>query len=279
MIGLIYGVCLFLLIIGTFTDIRVREVPDWINYSGIFAGLGIRLIYSLYSFDWSFILEGLLGFIVFFAIGVVMFYSGQWGGGDSKLLMALGALLGLQLNLSNFTIGFIINLMIVGGIYGFIWTSVLALKNRNRFLKEFKKRLSGRGMHRFIFLGFAIVFFIAAFLISDVIIRFVLFFIALFLPLMNYLILFVKSVEKSCMLKRVRPNELTEGDWIAKDVFVKKRRICGPKDLGIEKHQIRQLIKLKVKSVIIKVGIPFVPSFLMAFLLTLWIGNPLAVLI
>lgn len=279
MIGLIYGVCLFLLIIGTFTDIRVREVPDWINYSGIFAGLGIRLIYSLYSFDWSFILEGLLGFIVFFAIGVAMFYSGQWGGGDSKLLMALGALLGLQLNLSNFTIGFIINLMIVGGIYGFIWTSVLAIKNWDKFLKEFKKRLSGQGMHRLLFFGAAAVLFIIAMLMQDVFMKFLLFFIALFIPVMNYMILFVKAVEKSSMLKRVRPNELTEGDWIAKDVFVKKRRICGPKDLGIEKYQIKKLIKLKVKSVIIKAGIPFVPSFLLAFLLTLWIGNPLAVLI
>jgi len=278
MIELIYLVCLFLLIIGTFTDIKVREVPDWINYAGIFAGLGIRLIFSIHSFDWSFILEGLFGFGVFFAIGVVMFYSGQWGGGDSKLLMALGALLGLQWNLSNFTIGFIINLMIVGGIYGFIWTSVLALKNWDKFLKEFKKRLSKQGMHRFIFIGFAIVFFIAAFLISDVIMKFLLFFIALFLPLMNYLILFVRSVEKSCMLKRVRPSELTEGDWIAKDVIIKKKRICGPKDLGIEKAQIRKLLKLKVKSVIIKVGIPFVPSFLLAFLMTLLIGNPLAVL-
>ena len=93
------------------------------------------------------------------------------------------------------------------------------------------------------------------------------------------MILFVKAVEKACMLKRVKPSELTEGDWIAKDVIVKNKRICGPKDLGIEKAQIRQLIRLKIKSVIIKVGIPFVPSFLLAFVLTLWIGNPLAVLI
>lgn len=279
MIGLIYGICLFLLIIGTLTDIKVREVPDWINYAGIFAGLSIRLIYSLHSFDWSFILEGLFGFGVFLAIGIIMFYSGQWGGGDSKLLMALGALLGLQWNLSNFTIGFIINLMIVGGIYGFVWTSVLAVKNWDRFLKEFRKRLASQGMHRFIFFGSAVILFIIAMTMQDVFMKFILFFAALFIPVMNYMILFVKSVEKSSMLKRVKPSELTEGDWIAKDIVIKNKRICGPKDLGIEKYQIRKLIKLKVKSVIIKVGIPFVPSFLLAFLLTLWIGNPLAFLL
>jgi hypothetical protein len=96
---------------------------------------------------------------------------------------------------------------------------------------------------------------------------------------MNYLITAVKAVELSCMYKRVKPAVLTEGDWIANDVKVKGKRICGPKDLGIEKKQIKQLIKAKVKSVVIKVGIPFVPSFLLAFLLTLWIGNPMLFLL
>lgn len=279
MIELIYCVCLFLLIIGTFTDIKVREVPDWINYSGIFAGLGIRLIYSLYSFDWSFILEGVFGFGVFFAVGAAMFYLGQWGGGDSKLLMALGALLGLQLNLSHFTVGFVINLMIAGGIYGFIWSAALALKNNDKFLVEFKKRLDLHKKWRLLMIAFAFVFFVMAFFVGDVFLKFMLVFLALFMPVMNYMIIFVKSVEYSCMYKKVKVSELTEGDWIAKDVFVKGRRICGPKDLGIEKKQITQLIKLKVKSIVIKSGIPFVPSFLIAFLLTLWLGNPLVFLL
>jgi len=74
------------------------------------------------------------------------------------------------------------------------------------------------------------------------------------------------------MLKYVEPKELTEGDWIAKDIKVKGEYITGPKDLGIEKKQINKLIKFyklgKIKKVLIKEGIPFVPSFLLAFIVT-----------
>jgi len=87
------------LILASITDIKTREVPDWLNFSLIFVGLGVRLIYSSITFDWIYSLEGVLGLGVGVAIAYLMFYAGQWGGGDSKLLMGLGALIGLQLSI------------------------------------------------------------------------------------------------------------------------------------------------------------------------------------
>ena len=75
---------LIALIIASYTDITTREVPDWINYGLIIFGLGARLIYSLVTFEWSYILNGLLGFGCFLVVSLIMFYMGQWGGGDSK---------------------------------------------------------------------------------------------------------------------------------------------------------------------------------------------------
>ena len=67
-----------------------------------------------------------------------------------------------------------------------------------------------------------------------------------------------------------------EGYIDLKDYFVDGKKICGPKDLGISKKQIRQMIALKQKKKInkikIKEGIPFVPSFLIAFILSLMFG-------
>ncbi|MBI2656261.1 hypothetical protein HYX03_00805, partial [Candidatus Woesearchaeota archaeon] len=98
-----------------------------------------------------------------------------------------------------------------------------------------------------------------------------------------YLWIFVKAIEKSAMNKLVEPSKLTEGDWIVNDVFVGKKYICGPKDLGIEKRQIKKLIGFyrqgKIKKILIKEGIPFVPSFLIAFIVTLIFGSPLMWLI
>ena len=62
--------------------------------------------------------------------------------------------------------------------------------------------------------------------------------------------------------------KLTEGDWIAEDVKVNGKIICSPKDLGISKEQIKKLKHHNIKKVLVKEGIPFVPSFLIAFVVT-----------
>ena len=88
-----------------------------------------------------------------------------------------------------------------------------------------------------------------------------------------YLVLLVRCVEDVAMYKRIPVSKLTEGDWIAKNVYVKKKLVCGPKDNGVSRKQINKLKRLKVRRVLIKEGIPFVPSFLIAFVVTLVIGN------
>ena len=85
------------------------------------------------------------------------------------------------------------------------------------------------------------------------------------------------------MLKYVKPQQLTEGDWIAKDVNINGKYLTGPRDLGIEKRKIRKLIELykrgKVKKILIKEGIPFVPSFFVAYVITLLYGNLVTLLV
>jgi len=88
-----------------------------------------------------------------------------------------------------------------------------------------------------------------------------------------YLIIFMKAVEQVCMIQLVPLSKITEGDWIVQDVIIKGKKICGPSDLGITDHQIDDLKKYKVKEVLIKQGIPFVPSFLLAFIITFMFGN------
>ena len=208
-----------------------------------------------------------------------MFYSAQWGGGDSKLLMGLGAVIGLNFNFSEmpFLLVFWINIILMGAIYGLFWSFVVAFKNKKKFLKDFKARAEKLARIRRFLLIICLAFLLSAFFIDSITTRVLLVTFVFSILLIFYISIFVKSVEKVCMLKLVEPEKLTEGDWIARDVIVKKKRICGPKDLGIEKKQIRQLINLKrkglIKKILIKEGIPFVPSFLVAFIVTLLFGN------
>jgi len=272
-------VVLIVLLIGSYTDIRTREVPDWVNYGLIFSALGIRLIYSAAESDWSYIIEGAFGFIVFLALAYAMFYAGQWGGGDAKMVMGLGAMLGLRFNVLDFSISFLANTFLVGAIYGLIWTLSLALIRWPVFKRELVKVMYSQKMIRIrkVVIISSIVIFILAFLLDDLTQKILVFTFSIFFLATYYLWVFIRAVENSCMYKLVEPERLTEGDWIAKDIIVGGKKICGPKDLGIEMKQIKMLIKLKkqkkINRILIKEGIPFVPSFLLAFIATYLWGN------
>ena len=391
------------MLVGSFTDIKTREVPDWINYSLIFMGLGLRLIFSVAFWNYNFIVEGLIGFALFAGLAFLMFYAGQWGGGDAKMLMGLGALIGFNLKLDHFLLWFLINLAIAGGVYGLLWSISLSIVKWKSFSKEFKKTFKTKNavIVRRVALTVSALLLIPVFLIEDFWIK-VAFFIVLFMTsTTHYLWVFVKAVENSTMFKLVSPEKLTEGDWIADEILTNRKMflakgkvskkglrkinnynqklykkvrifrkylllslpqnclitklklkdkirddvtffglnihqntvltkndlikieekerannlseikvinrilffefnlclrpnelkeghvllnniekgyyITGPKDLGIEKHQIKKLIELKKQKkadkIMIKEGIPFVPSFLLGFIVTVIWGN------
>jgi hypothetical protein len=75
------------------------------------------------------------------------------------------------------------------------------------------------------------------------------------------------------MIKDLPVKKLTEGDWIHKEVYIGKKLITGPKDLGISREQIEELKKYsakgKIKTVAVKEGIPFIPVFLLAYIATI----------
>jgi len=280
MLETLLAVCAFLcLVFASISDIRTREVPDWLNYGLILAALGIRLIFSLALHDWHPIVSGLLGFVAFFLLANLMFYTAQWGGGDSKLLMGLGAVIGLDTSFLGFAtipplLIFFINVMMVGAVYGLLFSVWLAFRKQRAFLKDFRQRIGKYILLRRIVLAASLIMLIVALLITDYQLRFFISVATASVLLMFYTSLFVKSIEQCCMLRWVPPEKLTEGDWIVNDIVINKKRICGPRDLGIEKSQIKRLIALKrrglVKKVLIKEGIPFVPSFLIAYLITLF---------
>lgn len=281
---IVHSIALAAMTIGSITDIDRREVPDWLNFSLIIAGLGARLIYSIQTWSYEPILSGLIGLAIFVGLAYLMFYTGQWGGGDSKMLMGLGAVIGFELSLNSFLLAFLVSVMLTGAVYGVVWTLTVSIIKRKAFSKEVKKILAMdeiKKQQKWIAFG-SVSLLLAGLAIGLNVFGVMVIFIAVALAGTYYLWIFIKSVERSCMFKHVHPNKLVEGDWIVKDIVIDGVRICGPKDLGIEKKQIDKLIgfarKKKIKTVLVKEGIPFVPSFLMAYVLVLIIGNPLGLL-
>ena len=276
--NLLMLVVLAALLVSSYIDLKSRKVPDWISYGLIFAGLGLRLIDSISISSYGPILYGIIGLAVTFALALLMFYTGIWGGGDSKILMGLGAVIGLdKFTTISFLVLFIFASFIVSGIYGIFYALYLASKHWKSFKMEFGEIRHKQNVRRAR---------IAA--IISVILSIILFFVldhlyGLFIMLlaaMAYLTvqswIFMKAIEKSCLINEKDVDDLVEGDWIVKVVIVKNKKICGPKELGLTKHQIGLLKKYRIKKVIVKDGIPFVPSFLIAYLISLFANAKLA---
>jgi prepilin signal peptidase PulO-like enzyme (type II secretory pathway) len=87
--------------------------------------------------------------------------------------------------------------------------------------------------------------------------------------LLVYSWIFMKVVEKEIMVKEYPISKLTEGDWVVHEVKNGKKIIVPANSTGITLEQIAQLKKTKLKSVTVKEGIPFVPGFMLAFIVLL----------
>ena len=133
------------LAIASFTDLRTREVSDWLNYALAVFGIGAGALLSVAFWTWTYVAYSILGMLVFFGIAWLMYYAGQWGGGDSKLLIGLGASIGLPFStslpyfdVSSFLVHFWLNLLLAAVIYSTLWSAFLAVKHRKKTLHELK---------------------------------------------------------------------------------------------------------------------------------------------
>jgi Flp pilus assembly protein protease CpaA len=275
-VGLAVG--LLALIVASLFDIKTREVPDWISYSLLAFSLGSAVMLTIYHGDFQILFNALLGLAAGLAIGLLMFYSGQWGGGDSKLIIALASLIGISF--SDFRQGiplffvFLINILLVGSIYGLFFSMIKALINYKKFKIAVEEKLRSKEVLilRIILLVIGVGAFI--YLLATKSIESALIFgLAMALFLFFYLWAFVTTVEKTCMIKKLKVSQLTDGDWIVGDVKKGNKIILKASKTGITLEQIAKLKRRGVREVMVKIGIPFIPSFLIAYILTFTLGN------
>ncbi len=274
---LLISLTLLILLISSYTDIKTREVPDWLSYAFLSTAFGLRLIFSI-EYDYTILLSGLLGFLVCFLLAHLLYYTRQWGGGDSKILMGIGASIGITYPLTPASFNlllFFIFLLFVGAIFGLIWMSILALKNKTLFLKTFTQKLHKHKHIHYLILTLTL-FAILITLFSSVFWPFI-----ILIPLFFYLLLAVSCIEEHFFHIQKPIPHLTEGDWLAQTISINNRTLFEPKTL--EKSDLSTLKTLhsqnKLSAVLIKEGIPFLPSFLLAYIIIIFLTNPLSTIL
>ncbi len=278
LVGLVF------LLVASLFDIKTREVPDWLNYALIAFSIGAAIILSVYHNYYHILLNAILGLGVGLVLGLLMFYTGQWGGGDAKLIMGLSSLIGFSFSTisqsASYFIIFVINLLLVGAIYGLGFSFVKALMNYKAFKEAIEKKLRTRLLiiARIVLLVLTIGAFIF-FLSTRSVESGMIFGLMMALFFLFYLWMFISTVEKVCMVKKINVSKLTEGDWIVGDVVKNKKILLKHEKTGVNLEDIAMLKKKKIKEVIIKIGVPFVPSFLIAYIITFAVGNWLLFLV
>jgi Flp pilus assembly protein protease CpaA len=246
--------------------LKSREIANWLNFSLIIFALGFRFFYSLFSGtgeDFSFFIQGLIGFGIFFVLGNIFYYSRMFAGGDAKLMIALGAILPLYNNtldnLKFFLIFFLI-FLIAGAIYGIISILYFSFKDFKKFRKELTEQF--RKKKKLVFLGMllGIIFMILGLFFN---LFFAFGIMVFFTP---YVYIYVTAVDEACMIKEVKTKNLTEGDWLYKKIKIGKNYYIKADWDGLEKKDIRE-IKKRYSKIRIKQGIPFSPVFLISYII------------
>ncbi len=88
-------------------DLRTRRIPNALSGAALLVGIALNALY----FGWAGALSALGGMLVMVAILLAPFALGGLGGGDVKMMAAVGAFLGPRLAVLGLTTG-----MVLGGV-------------------------------------------------------------------------------------------------------------------------------------------------------------------
>lgn len=111
---------LALTVVAALTDLRSARIPGWLTWPAIVIG---PCAWGLVGGRWPFA-YAVLSSVACGLVPLALYASGAMGGGDVKLAIALGGLVGARLGLESLLVGFtLVALVAVGGL---VWSGELS---------------------------------------------------------------------------------------------------------------------------------------------------------
>ena len=260
-------------------DLKTTEIPDQVPYAMMAIGIVIHIVKSIVTSSYVPILNSCIVGLSFLGFGFLMYYTGQWGGGDAKLLSAIGFLLPTfpTRTMFPFSVSFLLNLFFVGAIYMIIYAIALSFLERDvitRFVNDIKASSKMLALN---FCGVWLTMILSTFLLSKIfyvglgiseLLTFSITSIFCILTLF-FLLKFVKAVEEVAFKKKIPVSELKVGDVLASSRLWE----------GITKEELIKIKKSGKKYVWVKTGVRFGPSFILALIFTIVFGDFLPLLL
>jgi len=255
-------------LIGSFAaglyDLKTTNVPDKVCITMIISGLILHVLTGIFTKDFSYFINSLLFGGLFLGFGLLMYYTGQWGGGDGELLVAIAVLLPnlyLFKTYFPFAISFFINTFFIGAFWSVIFSLYFVYRNQKlskKFFDGFKDTVT-----------FSIT--LIPLLISLILLNFNYLFSLLFFLIFILFIFykFSKVIEKG-FYRRIPVSKLKVDDMLGEDI--RKLKLYKKYIRGLTKEQVKKIKRLR-NYVIIKEGVRYGIVFPLALLFTLLFGD------
>ena len=238
------GLIIFAIVLSLPIDLYKYEIPDILTNGLILIGLIFHIYFAITKqlLFTDYLVSMFFGSI----IGLGLFFSGNWGGGDAKLLIGIASSGAILKNTIPFILEFSINLILAGGIYSIL----IVLLNTFKNLKEIKSKKYVKEL----------------FLMS--IISLILFYPIGFIFLIILTMYLSYIIQLNYFDKKISTKDLVEGDWVTEKIYHKNKLIYSPRKIGVLKKDI-ELIKKHKQYVKVKGGIAFAPAFFIAIIFSL----------
>jgi len=244
-------------------DLRTTEFPDWLPYSLIIVALLLNGAFSVLEGSFApLINSGFVG-MAFLALGLLLYYSKQWGDGDAWLLGAMGFLfpggIGAVQGVLPSPVVMLFTFFFVAFFYILIYSIGIGLisKRNKKFVQKMEKDILR-------ILGLTVVFTIALVGFVQWFAPKAFAFVYVFPLLLFLLLLFFhygKFIESTVFRKRISVKQLREGDVPVKE----KWRVLNKKEVAA--------LKRKGGYIWIKEGIRFAPAFVITIATMLLYGD------
>jgi Flp pilus assembly protein protease CpaA len=258
-------------------DLKTTEIPDQIPHAMIVLALILAVTRSILEGSYIPMAMSLLAGGTFLALGFLLYFFGQWGGGDAKVLAAIAFLLPTTPKffkkelLLPFPVSYFLNVLYVGAAYMIVYAFVIALTNKRvnaAFVKDVKASSNFIlfSVPAIFFLFLTINWYAANMLMLEADSTYLLW--NSLLPLSFFFCLwflwkFVRAVENVGFKKRIPVPMLKVGD-----VLLESKQWEG-----ITAAEVRRIKKSGKKYVWIKEGVRFGVAFPLALIFTLYFGD------
>jgi len=266
---IVEAILVLALVLSSIEDLRIREVPDVLSYSLVGIGVLIAVTRSIMQVSIDPILQSVSGVVVAYAFGFVLLKNQVWGGGDLKLLLGVASFIGFYPGgMFDFAL-YLVLVFAAGSLGGMLWTGVRILRHRH----EIQEHVPMMRPAFFFILGASFV--LAATSVAVIGWRPSGWYLAgasVLLLFSLYLSYILKHAEQDLVIVDIDPKDLVPGDWLMEDIVTDEITVKARGE-GVNPDDIKRLQHSEIETVQVKYGMPFVPSFLAAYVILLLVQS------